>query len=85
MSKSWSILKKGRVSIERGKFGKTGKEKPHMSFWLDEKSDTRLALWISNDNKTAYFEITNSNHAISAVSNITKENTYSIKKDDLPF
>jgi hypothetical protein len=86
--KPWEVINSGKVRITKGIIGKSGQEKPHISFWVDEQNDVRVAIWI-DDNGLAYFQVTKNNSVLktSKTINPTKNTTISneTKEDDLPF
>lgn len=90
-TRPWKVLKKGKLEIKKGEIGAFGGERPHISLWLDENKDTRVAIWLSDDNQIASYQITSNNYKIPTVSeniNIDINKNININEDeddDLPF
>jgi hypothetical protein len=93
-NKPWLVINSGKTPIAKGVKGKFGGEKPHMSFWIDEKEDVRVALWDNGDG-TAYFQVTRKNHILDtpkviesredALPGANQSYTKPVEDDDLPF
>ena len=64
-TKPWLVINKGTTEITKGVIGKNGGEKPHITFWVNEKEDIRVAVW-DNGNGTASFQITQKNDLLDA-------------------
>lgn len=94
MSKPWLVINSGKTPIEKGVIGKMGGEKPHISFWIDEKEDIRVAIW-DNGNGTASFQVTKKNHLLDTPEVIESRESEiplpvsstvtKVEDDDLPF
>jgi hypothetical protein len=93
-NKPWLVINSGKTPITKGVTGKFGGEKPHISFWIDEKEDIRVALWDNGDG-TAHFQVTRKNELLTtpkvlesredALPGGNQSHTNHVEDDDLPF
>jgi hypothetical protein len=70
-NKPWIVINSGKTPIVKGEIGKFGGEKPHISFWIDENKDIRVAIWDNGDG-TAHFQVTSKNDLLSTPNVIDK-------------
>jgi hypothetical protein len=94
-TKPWIVINNGKTPITKGVIGKFGGEKPHISFWIDEKKDIRVAIWDNGDG-TAHFQVTQKNDLLTTPKAIEKREDQvddiplpsvqiQVEDDDLPF
>jgi hypothetical protein len=97
MSKPWLVINSGKTPITKGVIGKMGGEKPHISFWIDEKEDIRVAIWENKDG-SATFQVTRKNHLLDTPDVVeskedqlpistpgANQSQTKVEDDDLPF
>jgi hypothetical protein len=90
----WTVINKGVVPFQKGIIGKKGGERPHISFFVDEDKDIRIAIW-DLGNGTASYQITTNNQMLETPTpvNVTEDvipvpSNYQpsqLDDDDLPF
>ena len=90
----WTVINKGVVPFQKGIIGKHGGERPHISFFVDEDKDIRIAIW-DLGNGTASYQITTNNQRLETPTpvDVTEDvipvpSNYQpsqLDDDDLPF
>lgn len=95
-TKPWITMTSGIVPIKKSELGKNGGEKPNIAFWVDEKEDIRVAIWIQGEQ--ASFQVTKQNKYLETtkldeVGTLEKlpsphdnfDKPFTLESEDLPF